>query len=178
MRAIWLPSSFYTGHRPIEQSSWGSQAFLAKKQPQIAQRFSLRYRHRSHSLTRSWCDRSSSSLKPDAANLVMAPAKETAMQRTVGAETPPPGGAARSLDGSRLLSGTVISKTSGRRNMFDLIRTVVGSRRFRDNGLEILGRTHGDCHDCFPAPNGSSHRPSVNINDVPFSGPSPHDLEC
>ncbi len=76
--------SLHVVHLPIGQSSCGSHAFFAKKQPQRVHRFCLRYGHESHWLTRSRCDCSSTRLNPEAANFAMEPTKEAAMPSMVG----------------------------------------------------------------------------------------------
>ena len=76
--------SLYAGHLPTEQFSCGSQAFLAKEQPQSVQRFPFRYEQGSHWPIRARRDSSSTRLKPEAANLTMEPAKEAAMPNIVG----------------------------------------------------------------------------------------------
>ena len=97
-------------HLPIGQSSCGSQAFFAKKHPQSIQRFSLRYEQGSHWPTRRRCDCSPTRLKPEAANLAMEPAKEAAMPRTVGGETPAADGVAWFVAALRSLSWPVTSR--------------------------------------------------------------------
>ena len=60
------------------QSSCGSQAFLAMKQRQSKHWVSRRYSHGWQWLMRSWCNGSSTVLKPEAANLAIAAANDTA----------------------------------------------------------------------------------------------------
>jgi len=140
------------------QSSWGSQAFLAMKQRQSMHHVPCRCSHGLQWLMRSSCSDSSTVLKPDAAKLAIAVAKEAAASSRLAGDS---GADSSSGCGQRLLISDIIriQVSDSRRGGFELRELLVNRNGRSGSGRQCNARLPGRKRNYFIATETNSSDP-------------------